>query len=62
MSLLTNRSIERLDLSYNSVSPAAAMVIANALVDNDVMGLLNLDGNKGGVRGAASLGNTLMTH
>ena len=55
MSLITNRSIEVLDLSYNSVSPAAAMVIANAFVDNSALRVLNLDGNKVGVRGAAAL-------
>ena len=55
MALSQNQSMQWLDLSYNAVSPAAAMVIASAFKTNNSLSYLNLNGNKIGKRGASAL-------
>ncbi len=55
LALKKNKCLEHLDLSYNSLKPKATSVLANALIYNDNLRYLSLDGNTLGHVGAQAM-------
>lgn len=55
MALVSNAALTSLDISFNNILPHGITVIAHALERNEVLQVINLNGNSLGERGARSI-------